>query len=69
MLLQMDPDSEAMGIWVDRWLHSLRARGAHGRELAQAARRLASAMHPCHSAAADEALAAFLYFVQGQSRT
>lgn len=37
------PDSEAMGYWVDRWLHYRRMMGASERELGQLARQLADA--------------------------
>lgn len=38
-----DPDSEAMGYWVDRWLHHRRMMGASEWELGQLARQLADA--------------------------
>ena len=40
----LDPDSEKMGRWVDRWLQSLRQSGIKSRELQRYAERLADAL-------------------------
>ena len=40
----LDPDSEEMGRWVDRWLQSLRQSGVQSHELQRYAERLADAL-------------------------
>lgn len=46
-MINLDPDSDEMGWWVDRWLGSLRLAGIRPRELQRYAERLADAVsHP-----------------------
>ncbi len=45
--MNLDPDSDEMGWWVDRWLGSLRLAAIGPRELQRYAERLADAVsHP-----------------------
>lgn len=62
--MTIDPDSPEMGMWVDRWLASLRQAGAKGPELQQLAKRLARA---CDGRDEDEeVVVAFEQFVASQ---
>lgn len=62
--MTIDPDSAEMGIWVDRWLTSLRKSGAKGPELQKLAKRLARA---CDGRDEDEeVVVAFEKFVSSQ---
>ncbi len=64
--LPLDPDSDAMGYWVDAWLHDMRERGATALKLERAAQRLAAAVE--HSNKPSTTLQAFCAFVsQGKS--
>ncbi len=59
--LPLDPDSDPMGYWVDRWLQDMRQHGATSRELERAAQRLANAVE--NPETPSPALEAFLAFV------
>ncbi len=61
----LNPDSEEMGIWVDRWLQSLRKAGVKPRELQRYAERLADALtNPDRD---SELLTTFYAFIDRES--
>ena len=59
-----DPDSEAMGLLVDRWLVALRESGASTWTLEQTARRLSRALDRGDHGSPETK--AFVDWVQGQ---
>jgi hypothetical protein len=44
MKIWLDPDSPAMGQWIDAWLHALRQQGHSEQHLAEGARHLGRAL-------------------------
>ena len=68
MKIWLDPDSPAMGAWVDRWLQARRQQGYSGRQLEAYARHLGEALRErARVNRLDTVIEAFGDWVQSQS--